>query len=88
MTVAKSDLVNFIDFTLFSMTFAQILDYLVSKGKKENLPQARKFLRFVKEKLYIYLFCELTLNNLINKQLYEQNPIVGIVFNLLSVVFL
>jgi len=55
MTIAKSDLVNFIDFTLFSMTCAQILDYLVSKGVKENLPQARKFLRFVKEKLYIYL---------------------------------
>ena len=51
MTVTKSDLVNFIDFTLFSMTCAQILDYLVRKGKKENLPQARKFLRFVKQKL-------------------------------------
>lgn len=55
MTVTKSDLVNFIDFTLFGMTCAQILDYLVRKGKKENLPQARKFLRFVKQKLYIYL---------------------------------
>ena len=55
MTVTKSDLVNFIDFTLFSMTCAQILDYLVRKEKKENLPQARKFLRFVKQKLHIYL---------------------------------
>lgn len=55
MTVAKSAIVNFIDFTLFSMTCAQILDYLVSTGRKENLPQARKLLRFVKEKLYIYL---------------------------------
>lgn len=41
MTIAKSDLVNFIDFTLFSMTCAQILDYLVSKGKKENLPRTK-----------------------------------------------